>query len=681
MSKRATAGFISLLFVTAAPAQTSFPMITHAMPVAVRRGTTTEVIVEGQQSFTAATGWLADDPGLTAVVGTQPPAKAGRVAAVTLKVTAGKDVPLGPHEFRVVTRSGLSSVGQLLVVDDPVVIENGNNNTPAGANPLPVPGVACGRVEAAEDVDTYRFHAIAGKTYTFEVWGARLQDKIHDLQKHLDPLLTVLDPTGRELAGNDDYFFADPYLMWTAPATGDYFVQVRDSKYDGDPRWPYALCVTDKPYAAHTFPFAGQPGQPLTVETVGSAAKVAPKVALTLPTAPGLHRLALPLTGGLTNPVAMIVSPLPQIVEHEPNDTPAQAQSLPIPCGVSGRIDRPRDLDYFRFHGEKGKAIRFEVKARRFGGPLQSQLDSVLEVLSPKGQMLAANDDDPATGKDSVLTFVPSADGDYFLRIRDLNSKGGPGHVYYLEADHARPDFTLRCDPDKAMLGPGGRTAWYVHVARTNGFAGPVAVEVHGLPPGVTANALTIPPSMTQGLIVVSAAKDAAIGSAANVRIVGTAPTLPQTRTATTNEEIYLPGGGRGRFDVAMQSVAVTEPGDILSVAVTPSVLHLKPGDEVKLEVTIERHKDFDKDVTLDVPMRHLGTAFGNPLPPGVTMLDDKSKTRLRAGESKGHIVLKVAADASAIENVPIDVVAYVSVNFVVKMGYSSAVIPLTVER
>src|SRR4051812_10150981 len=116
-----------------APAQTSFPMVTHCTPVAVRRGATAEVTVEGQQSFAAATGWLADHPGLTAEVVPAPPPKAGaRAGAVTLKVTAGPDVPVGPHEFRVVTRSGLSSVGQLLVVDDPVVTEGGNNNTPAG---------------------------------------------------------------------------------------------------------------------------------------------------------------------------------------------------------------------------------------------------------------------------------------------------------------------------------------------------------------------------------------------------------------------------------------------------------------------------------------------------------------------------------------------------------------------
>src|SRR5262249_43749461 len=161
----------------------------------------------------------------------------------------------------------------------------------------------------------------------------------------------------------------------------------------------------------------------------------------------------------------------------------------------------------------------------------------------------------------ALLTFTPPADGEYLLRLRDLNGRGGPPFVYYLEADYARPDFTLRCDPSLAMIGRGSRTAWYVHVARSNGFAGPVKVEVHGLPAGVTVNPLTIPANMTQGVLVLTAAPQAERGAAASVQVVGTA-TLPDgtaaTRQAVANEEIYLPGGGRGRFDVRLQSVAVT---------------------------------------------------------------------------------------------------------------------------
>jgi hypothetical protein len=394
--------------------------------------------------------------------------------------------------------------------------------------------------------------------------------------------------------------------------------------------------------------------------------------------------VALDVKGQKTNPTAFIASSLPQVVEQEPNDEPGQATRIPIPGGVSGRVGRPRDLDHFVFKGAKGKAIRFEVKARRFGTLLQSGLDSVLDVLGPAGRAIATNDD--AIGKDAALVFTPPADGEYVLRLRDLNSQGGPTSVYYLEAEDAKPDFTLRCDPDKAMIGPGTSTAWFVHVVRLHGFAGPVKVEVKGLPQGVRASALTIPPPLTQGVVVLTADANAT-RDAANVRIAGTGivkgpdgKDVELVRSTTPNQEIYFPGGGRGRFDVAMQTVSVTDPSDILKVEVTPARVNLKPGQEVRLDVTLHRRPGFDKGVSLDIPLRHLGTVFGDPLPPGVTIDAGKSKTLLGTA-SKGHIVLKAAPNAASIEDVPIAVLAHVSVNFVVKVSYASPAVPLTVQK
>src|SRR5581483_11873856 len=183
---------------------------------------------------------------------------------------------------------------------------------------------------------------------------------------------------------------------------------------------------------------------------------------------------------------------------------------------------------------------------------------------------------------------------DYVVRIRDLNNKGGEGFVYYLECDFARPGFTLKCDPSIAMIGPGSRAAWYVQVARANGFAGPVKVEVKGLPEGVSVNPLTIPANMTQGLLVVSAAEDTKV-DAAVVKVVGTAEVtegdkpVTLTREATAVEEIYLPGGGRGRFDAGMQAVAVTTPSDLVQVKVNTNRITLKPGEEVKIDVELVR--------------------------------------------------------------------------------------------
>jgi hypothetical protein len=674
-------------------------MITHTSPVAVQRGKTSEVTVTGQMDFSGVYKVLFEGTGISAEVAPSPatpsptptgkPAKtkAGQkdqIHSVNLKITVAPEVTPGVREFRLASNLGISSIGQLVIAADPVVRESGDNNTPDKANAIPVPCVVCGAFEAAEDVDYFKFHAEAGQALTFEVFCARLQDRIHDLQKHADPMVTLFDADGRELAENDDFYFADPLLSYTIPKSGDYVVQIRDAKYEGDPRWVYAMLVTNRPYVSHVYPMAGNPSQAMEVEPIGSAKAKQPKIPIHLPAEPGLHELELNIGDSKTNPATFIVSPLPIVQEQEPNDTPEQANRINIPCGINGRIGQPRDMDHFIFKAVKGKAIRFEVKARRFGTPLRSSLDSVLDVMNQKGAVLATNDD--AFGKDSALVFAPPADGDYLLRIRDLNSKGGDTAVYFIEADWAKPDFSIRCDPDKAMIGPGSSTAWYVQVERGNGFAGPVKVEVRGLPKGVLVSPLEIPPSMTQGLLVLTAAADAP-RDAANVQILGSATLkMPDgkdeilVRPATPNQEIYFPGGGRGRFDVALQSVAVTDPSDILKVEASPKVITLKPGEEARIDVTIQRRPDYTKTVSLDVMLRHLGSVYGNPLPPGVTIVEGKSKTLLGTG-NQGHIVLKAAANAAPIDNVPISALAHVSINFVVKISYSSAPIMLSIKK
>src|SRR3954467_7826026 len=88
------------IICSSAPAQTPFPMVTHCTPVAVQRGTTAEVTVEGQMNFAGVASVLFDGPGLSAEVVPAPPAKdpKARVGSVKLKVTAAADAPLGPRE-------------------------------------------------------------------------------------------------------------------------------------------------------------------------------------------------------------------------------------------------------------------------------------------------------------------------------------------------------------------------------------------------------------------------------------------------------------------------------------------------------------------------------------------------------------------------------------------------------
>ena len=682
---------VAIAIPLSATAQTSFPMLTSANPVAVQRGATAEVTVACQTSSLAgAYKVLFEGTGVSAEIVAAPSAKSVDaktplpiVPTVKLKLTVAADAPLGVREFRIAAKHGISSLGQLVIVDAPVIQEQSGLSTPDKAQSVPVPCVVCGRIKAVENVDYHKFNAKAGQTISLEVLCARLEDKIHDLQKHADPLVAVYDAAGKELAASDDGIFADPMLTFTVPVDGEYRVAIRDAKYDGDPRWVYALTITDKPYALLSFPLAVNPGATVKARPVGSAGKHGDWT-ITAPVTPGVTAVPLRSAAGAeTNPVALVVTPLPLVDEVEPNDSPNQAMRITLPCGVNGRIGARRDLDHFAFHAAKGKAIRFEIFARRFGTVLHSQLDSQIDVMTVDGRILASNDD--LNGKDSGLVFTPPVDGDYVIRVRDLNNKGGDGFIYYLECDFARPDFILKCDPSKAMIGPGSRTAWYVQVARANGFDGAVKVEVRGLPDGVSVNPLTIPANMTQGLLVVSADESAKI-DASVVNVVGTGEAridgkpVTLSREGTAVEEIYLPGGGRGRFDAGMQAVAVTTPSDLLQVKVSANRITLKPGEEVKIEVELVRRADYDKGVTLDAILRHLGSVYGNSLPPGVTLVEGKSKTLLGTG-NKGHIVLKAAADAAPCTDIPICVQGYVAINFVVKIGYSSEVIWVSVQK
>jgi hypothetical protein len=692
-------------------AQTSFPMIGSAFPVSVQRGKTTEVTVytggngggniygaykalftgEGIKAeiVPPEKGWPAIDP--------KTPYTVPNVDQVKMKVTVAPDAPLGVREFRLGTpRHGISSVGVLVVSDEAQVLEKEPNNDTEHAQTVAIPCVVNGRLQDGEDVDTYKFKAEAGQEVTFTAICARLEDKIHDLQTHADPLLILRDATGNEIARNDDYYRADPLLHHKFEKAGEYVVQIRDVSYGGNAHWVYALTITTRPYVVAVQPCAVRPGQSSDIHVIGFNLGGTQAVRLDVPAdAPrGVWNAPLKFPNGLSNAVPFLVTDAPQVAgeskaaANDGNRTvtasqaakaPASLPRLSLPGGVSSHLTAPGEIDRYTFHAKKGEQWTFEVTARR----LDSDMDSELKIRDAQGKVLAENDD--AIGKDSRLdAFAVPADGDYTVEVRDLTGHAGPTVFYNLEAESVRPDFRLKCDPDRALIGPGNRTAWFVQVERMHGFAGPVTIEAKGLPAGVTATPLTIPPEMGQGVIVLSAAPDAKVDTTA-VQVVGTAQVpgadgkpAPLTHVAHPVTEIYIPGGGRGLVEVESEGVSVTEPNNDIEVSASTQQVTLAPGGTAKIDVTIKRRPDYTKPVTLDVRVQHFDV-FDNPLPPGVTVDDGASKTLIGEKETTGSITLKAAPDAKPIKDWPIAVLANVSINFVMKVWYAAPPVMLTV--
>ena len=80
-----------------------------------------------------------------------------------------------------------------------------------------------GRIFPHEDIDIWTFQAKKGQTIRCEVNAARLGSP-------LDARLEVRNSPGRKIAENDDYYGADPLIVFTAHANGDYQVHIRIAK-------------------------------------------------------------------------------------------------------------------------------------------------------------------------------------------------------------------------------------------------------------------------------------------------------------------------------------------------------------------------------------------------------------------------------------------------------------------
>ncbi|MDX1946833.1 MAG: hypothetical protein SFU86_15635 [Pirellulaceae bacterium] len=687
----------ALSFQSRAQAQIGFPMLMSLKPVAVQTGQMAEVVVNSRYSLHGAYQVLISGSGVTGEV-VPPPfklddlAKKPTLEKLTVRFTAAADAQPGVRDVRIATPQGVSTVAQLVVVRDPVIAEGPKNDTPDKAQQVSLPAALCGAIEANEDVDYFRFHADAGTSLVFFVRSSRLQDRIHDLQAHSDPIITLRTAAGSTIAASDnDEYHADPLLAHKFEAEGDYLLEVRDVRYQGNVYWEYCIEVSDRPHVTTTFPLAVAAGTEQTLELVGFNLPEEGRVKLTpaaeLP--PGLAWFDLPTGARPANPVPLVVTNLPLLPEADgANDTLETAQPITIPAGIQGRMEREGDVDYFAFEAKKGDSVSFEVIARR----RQSALDSHLRVLDEKGKQLALSDD-LRLGKRNHAdswqeAWVAPADGKYVVEVRDVHLRGGPRYPYFLRMTPAAPYFELYIDTDKTQIGPGGNAAIFVRVERKNGFAGEVQLAIDGLPPGVTASCGRILAGKGQdGCIVLAADADAAL-AASNVVITGTAAhELPDkskvalSATATPYQETYQPGGGRGHWPVETHTVAVTDYADLRGVSLSTRDITLLPGESKKIEITIDRSPDFTQNVTLDMQMRHLASSFANTLPPGVTLNDKDAKSLLTGKTTTGYLTVTAAKDAPPVEKQQCVVVAHVALNFVMKWTYASPPVTITVAQ
>ncbi len=210
----------------------------------------------------------------------------------------------------------------------------------------------------------------------------------------------------------------------------------------------------------------------------------------------------------------------------------------------------------------------------------------------PVYRLYYENDDDPERrlGSDSVLRFTAPADGDYSVRIGDVRGFGGEGYDYTLLARHLRPDFSVALDTKEITIAPGSGKELLFTATRSDGFNGPVSLEIGGLPDSLSVpGGLTIEAGQDRAHTLLSAGKEFAGLTEAEAAAV----------TITARGEV----GGKG----VERTVGALPPVGVLAdkklrVALQPDgdsghfaddgVLEftIRPGGTITALVTVERN-------------------------------------------------------------------------------------------
>ena len=382
------------------------PSISKVWPAGMQRGRTATFTIDGR-SLSGAKSVVFDSPGITAkIVGinivpekitgpragvdTEAQVPLGKKEMAKLEVTVAKNVEPGIHRFRIQTPLGTSNMAVIAIGSLPEINTGEKSSAGSAAQPeqVELPATLVGTIAAPGDAHNYQFEGEAGEELVFQVVASPIGSK-------LESLLILRDSSGKQLAeAGENENSPDAVLSYKLPGQGVYTLCIADREKGGGMDHFYRVDAGPLPYVAGVFPLGMRAGEPARVSVSGVNLGDSHQVDVQPPKrADGWTTVPLEIksgAGSLLNKVTLAVGNEPEILEREPNNTPAHAQLVSLPVTINGHIDSgtkaggKSDEDYFRFHAKKGQNLDIQVAAARLGSPL----DSVMEVLDAKGNLI-----------------------------------------------------------------------------------------------------------------------------------------------------------------------------------------------------------------------------------------------------------------------------------------------------
>jgi len=354
-----------------------------------------------------------------------------------IEITTPTNLARGPYELSVKNTNSESSKLKLYVDDLPQIYDSPevsspsppleeragerrvNRSTPPSLHHSTTPSLRppfsfWGTLTTPGKADGIEFQSRAGDMLIFDLAAKSIGSKAN-------ALLTLYDQQGALLASNSGLDGGDPLLTFRIPKAGQYKIQVADKTDSSSKEHFYRLSVGSFQVVDGCFPLGVSANNESDVELIG----------FNLPSNNLVH-IKAGAAGEMDVPVdpekfrsrralKVIVNAGPELVEVEPNDAPAYAMKLPVPCTVNGRIYSQRDseskgetsstrdthlsskvlltkeehatrspnpsslssdTDLFQFQAHLGQTLVVETDAARRGSPI----DTKIEILYPDGK-------------------------------------------------------------------------------------------------------------------------------------------------------------------------------------------------------------------------------------------------------------------------------------------------------
>jgi WD40 repeat protein len=532
-----------------------------------------------------------------------------------VELTIAADARTGLHALGVMTPMGVPSFQTFAVEAAAEVAEQEPNDRPDALKtpPIGLPATLLGTIDRMMDLDHFRFEARAGQELTFRIVASSLGSKLR-------PSLTLLDVRGQELAQTvAKPAGMEPVLTYTARSDGPVFLRVADADFGGSGAHFYRISAGPLPVVLSAFPLGVEPGTTARIEIAGANLGKVREVALPVDSAvsPGtILGVPVALPGG-EHPYAtrnVVVAEGRQVVEQETNDTPAQAQELAVPGGVSGRIGHDGDVDNYRFRARKYETIVIEVYGRRLGSPI----DSAIAILDAQGQQIpravlrptdrteVAFRDHPSTTPQIRLTHWDNlAINDYLQVGRELmRIQGLPRNL----------------DDDCVFWGQQGqRLGWLETTPEQHPIGQPMyKVEIH--PPGTV-----FPPSGVPTTTLTYQNDDGGPEFSKDSRVTFRAPADGEYRVRV--EDVRGLGGGDSAYHLILR-----RPRPSFQLVLGSENPSIPRGGTELVNLTLLRRDGFDSAVEV----------VAEGLPPGITA----RPVRIESHELTG--ILALSADDTA---------------------------------